>query len=179
MSDPILPPGPSGDGSPPANATGPSIQVLAQYVKDLSFENPNAPQSLQPSQNAPQVMVNIDVRTRPIQGDTLFEVVLNVRGEAKQGELATFIIELAYGGLVALSGVPREHTTPVLLIDVPHLLFPFARSVIAEATRNGGFPPLLIQPIDFGELFRRQMQNQAGAAPADGATTGPKPPTVN
>ncbi len=153
-------PGPAGDGAAKPQPAAPSIQILMQYVKDLSFENPNAPQSLTPGSGSPQVAVNIDVRTAPVN-ETMFEVTLSVRGEAKHNETQAFLVELAYGGLVSLTGVPREHIPPVLLIDVPHLLFPFARAVIAEATRNGGFPPLLIQPIDFGDLYRRQMQAQA------------------
>jgi len=166
----------TGQGNGPAEAARPvvpPIQIAAQYVKDLSFENPNAPQSLMSAQTAPQVSVNVDVRTNQLNEST-WEVVLNIRGDAKAGDSQAFIVELAYAGVVGLNNVPKEHAAPILLIEVPRLLFPFARAVIAEATRNGGFPPLLVQPIDFAELFRRQLQNlrerqQSQGAPAAGA----------
>lgn len=165
---------------PPAGAAAPKsgavpIQISAQYVKDLSFENPNAPQSLMGGQTSPQVAVNVDVRTNQIS-DTTYEVVLNIKGDAKAGDRQAFIVELSYGGVVTLANVAKEHTAPLLLIEVPRLLFPFARSVIAEATRNGGFPPMLVQPIDFADLFRRQLQalkaKQQGQA-ATPATNAP------
>jgi preprotein translocase subunit SecB len=134
----------------------PMVQFAAQYVKDLSFENPNSPRSVtQPSQ-APQVSVNVDVRTQQM-GEGSFEVVLHIKCEAKAGDMTAFVCELSYGGMVTLVNISREQTAPYLLVEAPRLLFPFARAVIAEATRNGGFPPLLIQPIDFTDLFRRQV----------------------
>lgn len=145
--------GPADTGARPA---APQIQIAAQYVKDLSFENPNAPHSLSAGQQ-PQVSVNVDVRTNQL-GENAWEVVLSIRGDAKAGDRQAFIVELSYAGIATLTGVQKEHTAPLLLIEVPRLLFPFARAVIAEATRNGGFPPLLVQPIDFADLFRRQLQ---------------------
>lgn len=164
-----LPNGPAGDAQ-----AKPSIQIAAQYVKDLSFENPNAPQSLSGGQQAPQVSVNVDVRSNKLQDNT-YEVVLVLRADAKIADKQAFIAELTYGGVVILHNVPQEHTAPMLLIEGPRLLFPFARAVIAEATRNGGYPPLLVQPIDFADLFRRQLeamraQQQAGGAPAAPST---------
>lgn len=143
-----------------------SIQILAQYVKDLSFENPNASQTLVARPAAPQVSVNVDVRTAQID-ETTYEVILTIKGEAKTGELQAFVIELAYGGLVKLTDLAKEQIAAALYVEVPRLLFPFARAVVAEATRNGGYPPLLVQPIDFVALFRRQIeamrQRQAAA----------------
>ena len=143
-----------------------SIQILAQFVKDLSFENPNASQTLVGRTGSPQVTVNVDVRTQTID-ETTFEVVLTIKGEAKSGEMQAFVIELAYGGLVKLTDLPREQVAAALYVEVPRLLFPFARAVVAEATRNGGYPPLLVQPIDFVALFKRQIeamrQRQAAA----------------
>ena len=149
--------GPS-DGAAAKPAGGPAIQIASQYVKDLSFENPNAPQSVQGGAPAPQVSVNVDVRTQQI-ADNTYEVVLHIKGDAKTGDTQAFIVELSYGGVVGLSeNVPKEHVAPLLLIEAPRMLFPFARAVIAEATRDGGFPPMLVQPIDFTDLFRRQVE---------------------
>lgn len=152
----------------------PSLQISTQYVKDLSFENPNAPRSLTQAATPPQVSVNVDVRTQQL-AEGAFEVVLHIKSEAKAGDVTAFLCELSYGGVVALANATKEQTAPLLLIEAPRLLFPFARSVIAEATRNGGFPPLLIQPIDFTELFRRQL----AALRARTETETPAQPTVN
>lgn len=160
----------------------PSLHISAQYVKDLSFENPNAPRSLMSGAGAPQVSVHVDVRTNQLNEQT-FEVLLTIKGDAKiSDDTQAFLIELAYGGVVTLSGVAKEQAGPLLLIETPRQLFPFARAVIAEATRNGGFPPLLIQPIDFAALYRRQLEalrarQQQGAE--GGAAGGAAPPTVN
>ncbi|MEM1398434.1 MAG: protein-export chaperone SecB [Pseudomonadota bacterium] len=149
----------------------PPVQIISQYVKDLSFENPNASTSLTPGQPAPQVTVNVDVRTNKID-DTKFEVVLAIKGDAKVGETQAFIVELAYAGIVNTTDVPKEMVAPLLLIEVPRLLFPFARAVIADATREGGYPPMMVQPIDFADLFRRQMErlrSQQGEAAGNGS----------
>ena len=192
MTDTSSPtPPPAGGAAAP---TTPPLAIAAQYVRDLSFENPNAPSTLAPGAAPPQVAVNVDVRTNAL-ASSQYEVVLNVRGEAKSGDKTAFIVELSYAGVVSVGpNVSKEHTAPLLLIEVPRMLFPFARAVIAEATRNGGFPPLLVQPIDFAELFRRQLsalrQRQTEGAgsdgePADGATDGQEQsadeekPTVN
>ncbi|HET8726720.1 MAG TPA: protein-export chaperone SecB [Alphaproteobacteria bacterium] len=160
------------NGQATPRPTVPPIQISAQYVKDLSFENPNAPQSLMGGQQAPQVAVNVDVRTNQINENS-WEVVLNIKGDAKAGDRQAFIVELSYAGIATLTGVQKEHTAPLLLIEVPRLLFPFARAVIAEATRNGGFPPLLVQPIDFADLFRRQLQTlRDRQKPAESAPAG-------
>lgn len=169
---------PAGAGGAPGGQPGAgSIQILAQYVKDLSFENPNASQTLATRSGSPQVTVNVDVRTHTID-ETTYEVVLTIKGDAKAGELQAFVIELAYGGLVKLTELPREQVAAALYVEVPRLLFPFARAVVAEATRNGGYPPLLVQPIDFVALFRRQveaMRQRQSAGAGDGG--GEQPPT--
>lgn len=171
MSDQPTTPGngaaPEDQGQRPQFATLP-INVLAQYVKDLSFENPNAPQSLMPNQPAPQVGINVDVQAQGV-AENLFEVVLNLRAEARSGENTVFLVELSYGGLIALQGIPQEHQRPVLLIEGPRLLFPFARAILADATRDGGFPPLMINPIDFADLFRRQMMGEGAEGAAETA----------
>lgn len=141
------------------------IMINAQYVKDLSFESPNAPHSLMPNQPQPQVSVSVDVRPQQL-ADEIYEVALNLRAEAKAGDRTYFIVELTYGGLFTLQGISREHLTPLLMIEAPRLLFPFARAIVSEATRDGGFPPLMINPIDFADLFRRQAAQVAQAQAA-------------
>lgn len=174
--------GADGNAAADANAGAqrqgpPPIQVLAQYVKDLSFENPNAPQTLMGGSPSPQIQVNVDVRTNKLTEER-YEVILNLKADAKVEQKQAFLVELSYAALVGLNDVPKEHTAPALLVEVPRLLFPFARAVIAEATRNGGYPPMLVQPIDFAALFRRQMEalRQRQQAGADGETP---PPSVS
>jgi preprotein translocase subunit SecB len=150
MSDPAAPPATEGQQPP--------LVVNVQYVKDLSFENPNAPNSLALRQQ-PQIAVNVNVNARPLAERT-FEVQLVISAEAKQEDQVAFVVELTYAGVFTLNGIAEEHVRPVLLIECPRLLFPFARAILAEATRDGGFPPLSLQPIDFAQLFRQQLAQQ-------------------
>jgi len=133
----------------------PQMAILAQYVKDLSFENPNAPQIFQ-SNAQPQLDVNVNVSIAQ-PGDDVYEVSLKITATAKLEDAVSFAIELLYGGLFGLRNVPQEALQPFLLVEAPRLLFPFARRVIADATRDGGFPPLLLEPIDFASLYMQQM----------------------
>jgi preprotein translocase subunit SecB len=151
----------------PGADTAQRLIVNAQYIKDLSFENPRAPQSLQQQQAAPAVDINVDVNAQPLGPET-YEVVLTVNASAKINDEALFILELVYGAVVTAHNVPRDMLPPVLLVETPRLMFPFARSIVAEATQNGGFPPLLINPIDFSELLRR---NAAQVPPPANDTT--------
>lgn len=136
------------------------ITINAQYIKDFSFENPNAPRSLMNNGAPPNVEVNINVEARPLAEDT-YEVVLKVNAEAKTPEISCFMVELSYACIVTLNGFAEEHIQPVLMIEGPRLLFPFARQIIADATREGGFPPLLINPIDFAAMYQQNVV-QAG-----------------
>jgi len=149
-----------------ANASGvqPSINILAQYTKDFSFENPGAPRSLQAREKAPSINISVNVNANPLS-DTDFDVVLTLDASAKEDDgKVVFHAELAYGGLFRVKGFAQEHMLPVLFIECPRLLFPFARQIIADATRNGGFPPLMIDPIDFAQMFQQRMaQEQAKA----------------
>ncbi len=148
---------PNGSNGPEeGRPTALPISVLAQYLKDLSFENPRAPETLMAGQPAPEVAVHIDVKTSA-PGEGVHEVALTLRVEAKAGADTVFLVEVTYAGLFQLSGIPPEHHGPVLLIEGPRLLFPFVRNIIADAIRNGGYPQLLINPIDFAELYRRQQ----------------------
>jgi preprotein translocase subunit SecB len=147
------------DTAEPTNSgTGenPSLNILAQYIKDLSFENPGAPRSLQARDKAPAININVNVNANPMS-DTEFDVVLTLNAEAKDGDKILFAIELTYGGVFRVAGFPQEHMLPLLFIECPRLLFPFARQIVADATRNGGFPPLMIDPIDFAQMFTQRM----------------------
>ncbi len=145
----------------------PGIHVLGQYIKDLSFENPGAPKSLRPSDKAPKLDVNVNVNARP-QSESEFEIELKLEAKATRGNDTLFIAEVSYAGLFQIRNVPQEHMHPLLLIECPRLLFPFARQIIADATRQGGFPPLMVDPIDFASLYRQRiaelnLQQQAAA----------------
>jgi preprotein translocase subunit SecB len=146
---------------------GQQLIINAQYVKDLSFENPRAPHSLRQQQAQPSVEINVDVSAQNLAPET-FEVVLTIKSSAKVQEEALFLVELAYAAIVTVRNVPQDMLSPVILVETPRLMFPFARNIIAETTRDGGFPPLMINPIDFSELLRRNTAAQAAAQPAGG-----------
>lgn len=137
-----------------------TFAINMQYVKDLSFENPRAPQVFANNQSAPQVQVNVDVGARQV-GDNVYEITLVLNAEAKAGEDTVFVVELTYAGIFTVPALPQEQLRPLLLIECPRLLFPFARAIVADATRDGGFPPLMINPIDFAALYRRQAETAA------------------
>ena len=151
---------------PPGATQQQQLIINAQYIKDLSFENPRAPNSLRQQTTPPAVEINVDVKAQGLAPEN-YEVVLTIKASAKAAEETLFIIELVYGAVVTVRNVAPEFVSPVMLVETPRLMFPFARNIIAETTRDGGFPPLMINPIDFGELLRR---NAAAAAPAGGAT---------
>ena len=134
----------------------PQLNVLAQYTKDLSFENPNAPRSLTAQQGAPEISIQVNVNLRQLAG-TDYEVELLLEGSAIEGANTLFRFELNYAGLFRIQNVPEQDLHPVLMIECPRLLFPFAREIIANAIRGGGFPPLLIDPIDFVSLYRQRL----------------------
>ena len=137
----------------------PSIQVNAQYIKDLSFEAPGMPQILTEITAAPEISVNVDIQVSKTNQENMFTVELNAKAAAQTVDTKkpVFICELTYGALVTLN-VPQEHLEPVLLVEIPHLLFPYARSIIANATREAGLPPLQINPIDFAGLYQAKVQ---------------------
>lgn len=147
----------------PAEAPAPQLSVLAQYVKDFSFENPNAPQSLMPGQQ-PQIGIQINVDARPL-ADSDVEVSLRLEGKAEHQGNIMFAFELTFAGVFRIQNVPQESLNAIVLIECPRLLFPFAREIVANAVRNGGFPPLLLDPFDFVALYRQKME-QMQANPA-------------
>jgi preprotein translocase subunit SecB len=158
--------GPAGNG--PSGAAGgqpgqPQVGVLSQYVKDLSFENPGAPWPGGGPQGQPAINIAVDVQARRLN-DENFEVELRISAEAKAQDQAVFMAEVLYGGLFLLRNVPQESLEPFLLIEGPRLLFPFVRRVLADLTRDGGFPPLMVEPIDFAQLYRQRLAQQGGAA---------------
>lgn len=135
---------------------GAQLNVLGQYIKDLSFESPNTPQVLQtPGENPQlQVTVNVNVNAKP---EDNYEVTLNLEVHAKSDAGVIYNVELAYGGLFRLRNVPQNLLQPVLFVDCPTLLFPFMRRVLADVTKDGGFPPLMLDPIDFGRLYAERL----------------------
>jgi preprotein translocase subunit SecB len=149
-------------GTQPQQQAG--IHVLGQYIKDLSFENPSAPRSLRASDKPPTLDVNVNVNARP-QSQTEFEIELKLDARAVRGEETLFIVEVTYAGLFQIRNVPPEHIQPLVLIECPRLLFPFARQIVADATRQGGFPPLMIDPVDFTALYRRRVTEMGAPQP--------------
>lgn len=148
------------NGQPVANGedTGPAAGLISQYVKDLSFENPNAPAIYQ-NQNAPGIDVQFNIAAAQV-GEEVHEVALKIEVRAEVEGQTAFIVDLSYAGLFGLRNVPAEHMQPFLLGEAPRLLFPFARRVVADTIRDGGFPPLLLEPIDFGALYMQQLDQQ-------------------
>lgn len=154
--------------APPADAAtapeaAPQIGIEMQYVKDLSFENPQGPNTQAAVQQNPQVGIEITTNARPLS-ENRYEVTLGIRAEAKTQQATVFICELTYAGVFVLTNVPEEMLNPVLLIEGPRLLFPFARNIVADATREGGVPPLMINPVDFVAMYQERHAAAAGNA---------------
>ena len=147
------------------------ISVNIQYIKDLSFEVPGAPLIYTQLKTAPRVDINLDVQARRIQdGQNVFEVTLAIRAEATEAVAnggapgpRVFLAELAYSGVFTLAGIPDNTVEPVLLVECPRILFPYARSILSDVTRDGGFPPVLVQPIDFLALWQKNREKAAAA----------------
>ena len=150
-----------------AQGQQPSLNALVQFTKDLSFENPNAPRSLGPQEKQPNISIQVNVNAKQ-HSENEFEVNLMLEGSAGEGAETLFKFELDYAGIFRLQNIPADSMHPIVMIECPRLLFPFARQIIAEAVRGGGFPPLYIDPIDFGALYQARMAEVAkqGAAQA-------------
>lgn len=149
-------------GGGATQAKQPQINVLGQYVKDLSFENPGAPQNLRGPGNNPNIQINFDVKASQLGEDT-FEVTLSLEAKAKNDEGILYNLELVYGGGFRLKDLPQQALHPVMFIECPALMFPFIRRMVADLTREGGFPPLLLDPIDFAALYRQRVAKQGEA----------------
>lgn len=141
----------------------PSLNAMVQFTKDFSFENPNAPKSLGPQEKSPNISINVNVNAKQL-AESDFEVNIMLEGSAGQGADTLFKFELDYAGVFRLLNIPEEQKHPVVMIECPRLLFPFARQIIAEAVRGGGFPPLYIDPIDFAALYQSRMAEIAKQA---------------
>ena len=167
----------SGSGAPQPTAGDPiqpqaqpqQMIINAQYIKDLSFENPRAPASLAPQATQPAVEINVDVKAQNLAPES-YEVVLTIKATAKVQEETLFLVELAYGAVVTVRNLPQEVISAVVLVETPRMIFPFARNIVADTVREAGFPPLLINPIDFSELLRRNLANTGSTLP--GAVAG-------
>ena len=148
------------NGEPTANR---QIVVHAQYIKDLSFENPNAPEILMESPNQPDVEITVNVGARPL-GDAQYEVMLNLGAKAKTDDKGLFLVDLTYAGIVSCPGTEAADVNPMVMIEAPRLLFPFARAIVSDVTRDGGFMPLNIQPVDFVAVYQHNLAKQQEAA---------------
>jgi preprotein translocase subunit SecB len=153
------------NGATEAQNAGPSLSVLTQYIKDFSFENPNSPNSLLPKEKQPEISININVNANPLS-ETDYEVVLLIEAKAGEGKEMLFNCEMSYAGIFRLVNIPEDAKHAAVLIECPRLLFPFARHIVSDATRNGGFPPLMIDPVDFARLYQSRMAQMAEAEAA-------------
>ncbi len=157
---------PNGAPQPNGADTAPSVGVISQYVKDFSFENPNSPAIYQ-VQGQPAFDVQFNIGAAEV-GQDVHEVTLKIDVRATMENQVAFIVDLSYSGLFAIRNVPEEHVQPFLLGEAPRLLFPFARRVLADAVRDGGFPPLMLDPIDFNGLYEQQRAEREAQLPAGG-----------
>lgn len=155
---------PAETAQPADESQMPSMTVLAQYTKDASFENPNAPQSLQNDKGAPAININIEIG-RQMMDDNTVEVVLMLSAKAERDGGVVFLCELEYAGLFGFSNITAEQIQPMILIECPRMLFPFARQIMAEMTQNGGFPPILLDPPDFAAMYRDEMMRRSAENP--------------
>ncbi|MEO1488953.1 MAG: protein-export chaperone SecB [Pseudomonadota bacterium] len=159
-------------GANGADSTQPAAAIITQYVKDLSVENPSAPEVFQWT-DQPQIDVQFNIAAEP-KGEEVHEVVLSVNISANSAQGAVYIVELAYCGLVGIRNIPEDQAHAFLFAEAPRVLFPFARRVIADAVRDAGFPPLMVDPIDFGTLYTQQLaQAKADRAAAEGGSDAP------
>ena len=155
--------GGSENGVPAAGENGdqPSMNILGQYLKDLSFENPNAPQSLAIQDGQPEINISVNVNATNLAPND-FEVELHIEAEATHEGNAVFAAELLYAGIFRLENIPEEAMHPIILVECPRMIFPFARQILADATQKGGFPPLMLDPIDFGGMYEKRLQDGEG-----------------
>lgn len=138
------------------------LTIHAQYIKDMSFENPNAPDSLQSNEaGAPQMQVNVNMDSHPLSQSRHHEVVLKIECVAKRNDSTLFIVELVYGVVASIAeNVPDDHVHPLLMIEVPRMAFPFARQILCDAVMGGGYPPLMLNPVDFEGLYMAQVKKE-------------------
>ncbi len=154
---------PKSNGAPTENSAAetegdgqPSMNILAQYLKDLSFENPNAPQSLAIQDGQPEINISVNVNAKNLAPND-FEIELHIEAEATHEGKAVFAAELLYAGIFRLENIPEEAMHPIILVECPRMIFPFARQILADATQKGGFPPLMLDPIDFASMYEQRL----------------------
>ncbi|MGE0005536.1 MAG: protein-export chaperone SecB [Parvibaculaceae bacterium] len=162
LAAPAASPAPELEAAPPQPGAQPSMRILGQYLKDLSFENPHAPQSLAPQKAQPEINISINVNARNLAPSD-FEVELHIDAKATSESKIVFAAEILYAGVFRLENFPQNMLHPAVLIECPRMLFPFARQILSDATRNGGFPPLMLDPIDFASMYQKRMAAQAQA----------------
>ncbi len=172
-----------GGATPQAAANPPSMNLIGQYIRDLSFENPGAPGSMLGSGTNPAFNVNISVGVKKQNEDT-YAVELTLNAKANRDEALLFNVELVYGGVFRIRNIPDNQLSAILMIECPRLIFPFARQVLANVTQQGGFPPLMMEPVDFTAIYRQNLQKlaaqqQAGGGAAPAPANGGAEPTVN
>ena len=154
-------------GAPEGQPAMPNLQIVAQYIKDLSFENPGATVNLT---ERPQIELGVDLNASRLSEQDMFEVELKIRVDAKSQGRALFLLEVAYAGVFRLTNMPDVATQQmILLIQAPHMLFPFVRRVVADVVRDGGMPPLMIEPIDFMALYQARVAQAQGQQPQGNA----------
>ena len=159
---PIAPGASEGAGGNGATqGAAPSMKILGQYVKDLSFENPDAPRSLAGQEGQPEINISVNVNAKPL-ADTDFEVELHLDAKAMSKDKVVFATELLYAGIFRLENIPQDALHPIVLVECPRMIFPFARQIVADVTRNGGFPPLMLDPIDFAAMYQQRIAAEAG-----------------
>lgn len=141
----------------------PHISISNQYIKDLSFENPNAPMSLMKSEEAPSVELNLNIDVKRVNESNVFQVALDIKATAKRNHEISFIVELVYEGIFQLVNIGEENYHFILGVHCPGMLFPFARRIISDATQSGGFQPLMIDPIDFAALYQKRLAEEQGS----------------
>jgi len=157
---------PEATGSNGATQGGaPSMKILGQYVKDLSFENPDAPRSLAGQEGQPEINISVNVNAKPL-AETDFEVELHLDAKAMNKDKVVFATELLYAGIFRLENIPQDALHAIVLVECPRMIFPFARQIVADVTRNGGFPPLMLDPIDFAAMYQQRVAAEATNADA-------------
>lgn len=159
MTDVKAPTNENSNGSTSTN-NQPAVGMAGQYVKDLSFENPNAPISFNTSKEQPKIEISLNIEAKALK-DSFYEVALKMSAHAKLEDKDLFIVELTYAGLFTLTNVPDDQKELILLIHCPTILFPYARRVVSDATRDGGFQPLMLEPIDFAQLYQQRKAQEA------------------
>jgi preprotein translocase subunit SecB len=141
----------------------PHISVNAQYIKDFSFESPGAPQTLVGLEEAPQIELSLDLNVQKMPEEGYFEVELSINAKALAKEKTLFLVDLKYAGIFCLINIPEEQIQMLLAVHCPSIIFPYARKIVSDVTQDGGFQPLMIDPVDFGILYNKKMQEQKGS----------------